>query len=34
MLIVGHVLIVIKYIKHVYRVTKCVDSDSGVKMKM
>jgi hypothetical protein len=27
------VLIVSKYLKHVYRATKCVDSDSKVKNK-
>jgi hypothetical protein len=34
MAIVGHVLIVSGYLKHVYRVTKCVVSDSGVKIKI
>jgi hypothetical protein len=33
MSIVGHVPIVSKYIKHVFRVAKCDDSDSGVKIK-
>jgi hypothetical protein len=32
--IVGHVLFVSKYLKHVYRVTECVDSDSEVKIKI
>jgi hypothetical protein len=35
MAIVGHVLIVSKYLKHiVFRVTKCVDLDSGFKLKI
>jgi hypothetical protein len=34
MSIVGHLLIVSEYLKHVNRVTKCVDSDAGIKIKI
>jgi hypothetical protein len=34
MSIVGHVVIVSKYLKHVCGVTKCVDSDFEVKIKV